>query len=633
MDAYGGVKKAENGTSNSGTNVIIKKEETNAIKKKVYLTAAFAACACFIYLMNLLLLRSFCDYDGSKELYIIPYTSSETIIDIVTVTATTADSPSRGSIPLNSNRHSSDEQDTSNHASSPSKPSSSFAPSLSAVDVYHKKSSFNNISKNICYSSHYVLDFMGMILHPYIDYNTILPKTIQKSPTIPALEENPVSDPNNLSKTAQDGLITSGDAQNKNFSRYGRRLLRNPIQMLVQFCNSIFKKLTHFFRIKRKDSETQKAENEASGDEIQSQSQGEETQSSKRTDSSDDDWTFYVSVPPKLNLSSQQKDILQKTGDNLLERLKKQLEEGEYNQKLEDMYWGGKGTEGRFASFPWWFPTEGKMGTSKDGESSGERLLAAYLKIMKWPNNLITKFPLSPCIDGCPTDFALAHTLEYREKYKPWAITPGAFADNEKGWIYVRGYSPTRYHTSNEKGGSSVIWYRPGIQKIPNGRYEEYFRTLIHAIDTCVADSLQRSNGQIGKCNVVLDAKGFGLSYIPPISATKKLMLMMQDHFPDRLGVLVIANMARAAQIFFKMVMPFLPIEVRRKIHLLPSEGEDRMDMLGALVVEEFIPIWLGGKDAFIFDSTEYYKSGKYKSDFISDEEGLEYIETMPYHA
>jgi len=87
----------------------------------------------------------------------------------------------------------------------------------------------------------------------------------------------------------------------------------------------------------------------------------------------------------------------------------------------------------------------------------------------------------------------------------------------------------------------------------------------------------------------------------------------------------VIANMGAAAQWFFKMVMPFLPSEVRLKIHILPTRGKDRLKILKSLVEEQFIPTWLGGKDDYIFDATEYYMNGSYKSAFITDEQGVEY--------
>ena len=212
-------------------------------------------------------------------------------------------------------------------------------------------------------------------------------------------------------------------------------------------------------------------------------------------------------------------------------------------------------------------------------------------------------------------------------------MTPSAFDENSKGWLYVRGYSPSRYDPNNEKSGSSVMWFRPGLQKISKERYEEYIRVLVHGIDTCVADAFKRSNGKVGKCNVFLDANGFGLSYIPPMGPTKRLLSMLKDHFPDKLGVIVIGNMPKAAHIFLKMIMPFLPVEVRRKIFLLPSDVEGKYAMTKSLVEEKFIPTWLGGKDSYKFDATEYYKTGNNRSDFISDEEGVEYRKTMPYHA
>lgn len=236
------------------------------------------------------------------------------------------------------------------------------------------------------------------------------------------------------------------------------------------------------------------------------------------------------------------------------------------------------------------------------------------------------------CTDGCPTDFALAHTLEFREKYKPWAMTPSAYETSKVGWVYVRGYSPSKFTTS-EKGGSSVLWYRPGLEKIPDTKYEPFTRVLIQGIDTCIADALQRSDGKVGKCNILLDANGFGLSYIPAMGATKKLLTILKDHLPSRLGVLIIANAARPAQIMLNLVLPFLSPEVRRKIHLLPTNAQERAKMLSSLVEEEFVPVWLGGSDDYVFDAEEYHINGNFKTEFISDEEGLEYLKTMPYHS
>jgi len=287
---------------------------------------------------------------------------------------------------------------------------------------------------------------------------------------------------------------------------------------------------------------------------------------------------------------------------------------------MEEVRYGGSSKN----SFSWWYPA---------GQSGGSGLLAAYLKIMKWPEDLTTTFPFNAehCKGGCPLDFALMHTLEFREKFKPWLITPSVYRENKTGWMIARGYSPSQYHSDSYKSGFSIVWYTPGSHPNPSNikDHEAYIRVIVNALETGVADALNRSGGKIGKCNVILDCTNFGISMIPPMHVTKKVLKMLQDHFPDRLGVLVVLNMATAGQMFFKLLMPFIPEVVRKKIHILPNDEEVRFEMLKQVVEEQYIPNRWGGEDDFIFDSKKYYESEA----IMSETEGKQYIKTMPYHA
>jgi len=162
---------------------------------------------------------------------------------------------------------------------------------------------------------------------------------------------------------------------------------------------------------------------------------------------------------------------------------------------------------------------------------------------------------------------------------------------------------------------------------------EAFTRAILNALDTCIADALTRSGGKMGKCNIVLDCEDVGLSKVPPLGATKRALKLMQDNYPDRLGVFVIANVSGAAQMFLKVLLPLLPAVVRQKIHIIPNDDEKRIAMMKELVDEEFIPKRLGGKDDYEWNVEEYYKSGQFKSEFMTDEEGIDYCETMPYYA
>lgn len=235
------------------------------------------------------------------------------------------------------------------------------------------------------------------------------------------------------------------------------------------------------------------------------------------------------------------------------------------------------------------------------------------------------------CSDGCPADFAITNTFEFKQKYKPEKMTPAAFNENKDGFVYVRGYSPTRYHSDPAVGGASILWLRPGLKKMENA--EAFSRALLNALETCIADTYVRSGGKIGKCNVFLDCDDVGFSKILPIGPTKSLLKKMQDNYPDKLGVFVIANVSGAAQMFLKLVLPLLPQVVRQKIHIIPNDKEKRDSMLKELVHKDFIPTRLGGKDDYTFSPEEFYKSGRYEVEFISDAEGLEFIESMPYYS
>jgi len=146
----------------------------------------------------------------------------------------------------------------------------------------------------------------------------------------------------------------------------------------------------------------------------------------------------------------------------------------------------------------------------------------------------------------------------------------------------------------------------PGVHKINDP--EAYIRVLLYTIDKAVANSFKRSDGTVGKVNIVLDCKGFGLSFIPKIQDVKSFLLISNEHYPDKFGICVIANLAGAARIFLNIILPFLPMHARAKIHILPNDLNERMHMLKSLVDEKFIPTWLGGTDSFRFRVDKVYK-------------------------
>jgi hypothetical protein len=150
---------------------------------------------------------------------------------------------------------------------------------------------------------------------------------------------------------------------------------------------------------------------------------------------------------------------------------------------------------------------------------------------------------------------ALLHTIEFREKYKPWLITPAMVEYAKTGWMYQHGFS---------KDGSSIVWYRPGLLHKANDP-ELFIRTVMFTLEYAVVESFIRSGGTIGRYNVVVDCQNFSFSSVPSFGQVRRLVTILQDHFPHRTSFIFLVNLAPAAQLFLKMIRPLLS-EVRNLI-------------------------------------------------------------------
>ncbi|KAL7434907.1 hypothetical protein ACHAXH_009047 [Discostella pseudostelligera] len=292
-----------------------------------------------------------------------------------------------------------------------------------------------------------------------------------------------------------------------------------------------------------------------------------------------------------------------------------------FHERVDSVAWGGG--QNNDTDMSWWPKQNDKdtkissSTTTISYHSEGGRLLAGYLKIMKWPSDLHVKFPFRLCAQGCDSEVAVLHTLEWREKYKPWCVSEETIRFNNDGFIYARGHSrpgsmqrllqAAEQTSSLQMAGHSMVWLRPGLAS-PTENLHHYIRSVIHAVEMAVSDSLYRNAGTIGRFNVVIDCANMSSKNSLSMSGVKTLFSVLQDHFPDRLGVLLLANLSGLTQLLLKMILPFVTEEVRAKIHIIPNDEAERRMMLLQFIDEKHIPYYLGGKDEYEFDAAEYYQ-------------------------
>lgn len=332
-----------------------------------------------------------------------------------------------------------------------------------------------------------------------------------------------------------------------------------------------------------------------------------------------------VFTPESAPLTTKELELVTRFSKEVIECIP------DLEERASKVPWGGP-TYPASALSEWFaFPKEQprRYGSSNTPlqEVHGGNLVYSYLRIMKWPSNLFTHFPFKLCKNGCHSKVAIGHTLEFREKYKPWLVTPSVIQVNKDGAMYHRGFSQD--YVEGERGGHGIVWLRPALRNKVDDRF--HIRMMVQTLDRAVAASMKRSNGRVGKFNIVIDGTNFSWGVAPGLPSIHAFVTILQDHYVDRLGVVVLVNTGRLCEILLKLFLPLITEEVRNKIIVLPHDKDKRKTALAAILGKANVPTWLGGPDDFEFNVDEYY--GTSRNPIGTDSEATEYQTTMPYHS
>jgi hypothetical protein len=298
--------------------------------------------------------------------------------------------------------------------------------------------------------------------------------------------------------------------------------------------------------------------------------------------------------------------------------------------RSESIQWGGSHHHG---GFPWWYPTSNHSHAGRDhpwDHVDGLTLLYNYYIVIKrhMPKHNQTidlshvHFPVRMCkgAHGCAAEQAVDYTLQWRTDYQPWCVPPSLLQENAQGWAYTRGFAhPTP--SAPHHGAHAMVWIRVGQHRTM--QVDAYFRAIVHALERAVTAALHHSHGRVGRINVVVDGAGFEWDKLPDIRHIQQTVHILQDvsdiskcivniviimtilhsthsltalvqHYSNRLGLIVIVNTSRMAELFINVMKKLITKEVGEKIRILSHNPEKRLEELKALVEERYIPTWLG---------------------------------------
>ncbi|KAK2357358.1 phosphatidylinositol transfer protein [Trifolium repens] len=187
----------------------------------------------------------------------------------------------------------------------------------------------------------------------------------------------------------------------------------------------------------------------------------------------------------------------------------------------------------------------------------------------------------------------LEESFKWRSTYKPEEIRWAEVAhEGETGKV-----SRANFH---DRLGRTVLIMRPGMQNTASE--ENNIKHLVYLLENAV---LNLSEGQ-EQMSWLIDFTGFSFSTKLSIKTARDIIQILQNHYPERLGIAFVYNPPRIFQAFFKAIKYFLDPKTAQKVKFVYPNNKDSVELMKSLFDMDNLPSEFGGKATLKYDHEEF---------------------------
>ncbi|KDP39616.1 hypothetical protein JCGZ_02636 [Jatropha curcas] len=199
----------------------------------------------------------------------------------------------------------------------------------------------------------------------------------------------------------------------------------------------------------------------------------------------------------------------------------------------------------------------------------------------------------------------LKETLKWRLEFKPEKIRWEDVAhEAQTGKVYKANYF--------DRKGRTVLIMRPGFQNTNN--LGGQIRHLVY----CIENAIMTMNPDHEQMVWLVDFQRWTMASIS-VKAARETANILQNHYPERLGLAILYNPPKVFESFWKMVKPFIEPKTYKKVKFVycndPQSGK---------IMEEFfdmdkLDFAFGGRSSIGFDFEAYGQWMREEDKKISD--------------
>jgi len=194
----------------------------------------------------------------------------------------------------------------------------------------------------------------------------------------------------------------------------------------------------------------------------------------------------------------------------------------------------------------------------------------------------------------------IKETLKWRKEYGVVELMMGDLTsikkESESGKMYVNGF---------DKKGRPILYMKPRYQNTKGA--DDQIRHLVYTLERCA--SVMPPG--VEKLVLVIDFKGFSMRNSPSFAQQKQTLTILQDHYPERLGLALAYDAPSLFWGVYKVIKPFIDPVTAEKIQFVKNpikEGSTDHKTITGLVDLEQLETNYGGKFVYTYSNDDYFK-------------------------
>lgn len=191
----------------------------------------------------------------------------------------------------------------------------------------------------------------------------------------------------------------------------------------------------------------------------------------------------------------------------------------------------------------------------------------------------------------------LMDTLHWRIEYQPHMIRWDDIkheAKTGKHWVYP----------AKDKCGRPIVMMRPRLEDTKT--HDTQIKFLIYDLE--MASKIADDTG-VGKMCWLLDFEKYSMSNAPPLKVSMHCNHILQNHYPERLGLAVCYHAPMLFSITWKATQPFIDKVTQQKIMFIDKGPKEEEQMNARFAMDE-MEVCVGGKrEGQVYSMAEYEKT------------------------